>query len=139
MLVNQSDVKRFFDKTAVVLDGCWEWRASKNNGYGQFWHNNKWGIASRFVYELCVGKIENQIDHLCRNRGCVNPLHLEDVTTQENTKRGNSGLFNSSKTHCPQGHPYSGNNLYVRKSMVGVNRGCRTCLNLRSGTGEVER
>lgn len=67
------------------------------------------------------------IDHLCRNPQCVNPMHLEPVTPEENTRRGIGGWNTRAKTHCPQGHPYSGANLYINPTSGA--RVCRTCNN----------
>ena len=79
-------------------------------------------LAHRVAYELQVGPIPVglQLDHLCRVRSCVNPAHLEPVTSAENTRRG----LRAMKTHCPQGHPYAGENLLIRPT---GQRRCRTC------------
>jgi DNA-binding XRE family transcriptional regulator len=85
-------------------------------------------MAHRYSYELHKGLIPDglTIDHLCKIRHCVNPQHLEVVTYQENNHRGNgmSGCHFRA-THCPKGHPYSGDNLYVRPD--GKGRGCKIC------------
>jgi len=83
--------------------------------------------AHRAVYQLLVGPIPLglQIDHLCRNRVCVNPAHLEAVTQRENIRRSDPGKHHRNKTHCPHRHPYSGRNLIVRKR-TGARR-CREC------------
>ena len=115
---------RFWDKVAVMPDGCWDWTAYRNrDGYGQFAGEGN-SLAHRVSYAGLVAPIPNglQIDHLCRNRSCVNPSHLEVVTLQENTRRG---LKEELKTHCPQGHPYEGDNLYLH-SKTGW-RQCHTC------------
>jgi hypothetical protein len=78
---------------------------------------------------LLVGPIPEgmEIDHLCRNRGCVNPEHLEPVTRQENIRRSQSiSVANAAKTHCPYGHLLSGANLYLRPNRGG--RACRECV-----------
>ena len=107
--------------------GCWEWTAYRNRyGYGQFCIDGRMMKAHRVAYELYRGNIPEglQIDHLCRVRHCVNPDHLEPVTAQENHRRGESGVKNKQKTHCPHGHPYAGDNLQIR-SCGG--RTCRKC------------
>jgi hypothetical protein len=70
---------------------CWEWTAArKNGGYGSFAIGKGNVYAHRFAYEMLVGPIPEglELDHLCRNRGCVNPDHLEPVTRQVNVLRG---------------------------------------------------
>ncbi len=105
--------------------GCWEWTAGKNStGYGQFYFHLRLERAHRVAYTLLVGPIPEglAIDHLCRNRGCVNPSHLEPVTNRENLLRGDTlPAANVRKTHCPQGHAYDEANTYITK------RGLRMC------------
>ena len=115
--------------------GCWLWLACLDQqGYGRFRFKNKFGIkrsypAYRAAFELYRGGIPSglELDHLCRVRCCVNPWHLEPVTHTENIKRGKWGFGRGqqqkNKTHCPKGHPYSGENLYVYKG----ERYCREC------------
>ena len=129
ILSKQSVIQRFLSKIEKT-DFCWNWKASKDKeGYGYFW-DHKTLKAHRFSYELFKDKIPNnlQIDHLCRNPSCVNPNHLEIVTSKENTYRGNSFQgINSRKIHCIRNHPLSGNNLYVRPNNSRV---CRICQRL---------
>jgi hypothetical protein len=127
------DMKRFMDKVSINEDtDCWIWTAYCNkDGYGNFWYNKKYLRAHRFSYEYFREPIPNglQIDHLCRVRNCVNPYHLEPVTTQENTKRGESGKWQREKTHCKQGHEYNEENIIWLNDKNGEKRyrGCRLC------------
>lgn len=105
---------------------CWVWNGAKNpDGYGLAWTGKKLVAAHRFAYEAIRGPIISslQIDHLCRNRACVNPYHMEVVTQQENIRRGNVGKKQRDTTHCPSGHPYEGANVVYYKRR----RSCRAC------------
>lgn len=124
------DIVRFWSK--VKFEDCWIWIGSCwSNGYGQFMLTEGGKIRSisahRTAYELVVGSIPDglQLDHLCKNRRCVNPAHLEPVTSKVNNSRSEgTSTIHSRKTHCPHGHPYSGDNLYIDKD--GARR-CRAC------------
>lgn len=106
---------------------CWLWTgAKKGRGYGAAYVNGKTTIAHRAVYELMKGPIPDgmTLDHLCRNRGCVNPAHLEPVTNKENILRGISfSAINARKTACDYGHAFTPANTYMGPS----GRECRTC------------
>ena len=122
--------KRFWGKVGPITEaGCWEWKASKDRkGYGRFF-NKKCVSATRFSYELYRGHIPvgAVTDHLCRNRSCVNPDHIDIVDNKTNVLRGN-GLtaINSRKTHCQNGHLFDEDNTYFIK---GTNyRRCRKCV-----------
>ena len=124
---NISPIKRFLKNLIINKNGCWEWQRHLVTGYGRFRINYKHTFTHRFIYEYYYGKINNSLvlDHLCRNRKCCNPKHLEVVTQKENINRGLTGTVHTRKTHCPKGHPYSGDNLYITPN--GDNQ-CRTCL-----------
>jgi hypothetical protein len=105
--------------------GCWLWQASlTNNGYGRVRVDKCEWKAHRYSFAVHRGPIPEglDLDHLCRVRNCVNPDHLEPVTRAENLRRGH--FPNSAKVECPQGHPYSGENL--RMNSKG-RRECVTC------------
>ena|SRR5215831_11213550 len=111
-------------------NSCWEWAGKpKSNGYGSITIKRKPHIAHRVIYEFSIGKIQDgmELDHLCRNRICVNPNHLEPVTHLENMLRGVGIVAVASrKTHCPKGHPLSGDNLHPYYLKRG-HRQCKIC------------
>ena len=113
-------------------DGCWIWTGSKSRtGYGNFHlsqvaHGRKMSRAHRFIYLFLTGQSGEGLvcDHLCKNRACVNPNHIELVGSVENIKRGNAGIRQKEKTACPRGHAYSEENTIYTKE--GYRR-CRVC------------
>ena len=117
---------RFWSKTRFDPDtNCIVWTADRNQkGYGRFRYQGKLHVAHRVAYEFDHAIPEGlQLDHLCRNRACVRPDHLEPVTNQENARRGLTGENMRSKTHYPQGHPYDEENTHLYRG----SRYCRTC------------
>lgn len=119
---------RFWAKVQQT-ESCWLWTAARDHrGYGEFRVElppARPAKAHRFAYETLVGPIPDglELDHLCRNRACVNPDHLEPVTGRVNTLRGESPTAqNARKTHCVHGHE-----LPPRPPMGGRRPKCKTC------------
>lgn len=122
---------RFAQKYRVDEEtGCWVWTASLTpTGYSNFNDGSGNRNGHRFAYEHFVGPIPDglTVDHLCRNRACVNPAHLEAVSMRTNLLRGESvASKNSRKTHCSKGHPYDDENTYVNPNTG--RRSCRACV-----------
>ena len=120
----------------IPESGCWVWEGYiTTKGYGELCRKRGPGHGTRrvhrIVYELLRGPIPAglELDHLCRVRCCVNPDHLEIVTTRENTLRGKSPtIINKMKTHCVHGHEFTPENTRRR---VGGGRACRACHNIQ--------
>lgn len=115
--------------------GCWNWTLGLTEG-GYARGSGKVRGVSRLAHRLMYAAVHGQIpagleiDHLCRNRKCINPEHLEAVTPKVNTARSHSpsGL-NARKTHCLNGHPFTPENTYLG---VRGRRSCKTCVLRRS-------
>ena len=90
MRAKKADIERF-KRHVQVEDECWVWTGRRNvHGYGEFKHNDKKHRAHRWIWQVLNGDLPQDIaiDHLCRNRACVRPSHLEPATSEENTRRG---------------------------------------------------
>lgn len=112
-------------KIAVTGSGCWEWQGTKDRqGYGKLRvMGARSTMAHRAAYEAFVAPIPDgmEIDHLCRNTSCVNPAHLEPVTSQENSRR-----YARTITACRRAsHPYTAENTLIDGA---GRRRCRTCM-----------
>lgn len=123
--------ERFWEKVEIT-EGCWLWIAGcTTHGYGAFYDGRRQTPAHRFAYEQLVGPIPEglHLDHLCRNRVCVNPAHLEPVTNVENVMRGESDAArNARKLECKRGHAFDEANTY--HDATG-RRHCRACARAR--------
>lgn len=125
---------RLWDKIQILDDGCcWPWTGAikKSTGYGDIYiGNGKNGTAHRAFYKIEVDpNIDGlDVDHLCANRWCMNPGHLEAVPSRINTLRGNGpSAMNARKTHCKNGHELSKSNIY----MINNERRCKTCNSIK--------
>lgn len=106
---------------------CWEWKGARSDGYGGINIDGHHRGAHRVMYQQLVGEIPAGLttDHLCRNRWCVNPSHIEPVTRGENVLRGvGMSSINRAKTQCHRGHAFDEKNTYIER---GRYRQCRRC------------
>jgi hypothetical protein len=136
-----SEIDRFMDKIVIstkVFNNtpCWEWVGAKGwKYYGTLKINHANQMAHRWAYEYFIGNIPDghEIDHLCRNRSCVNAMHLEAVTAKENILRGEGACANNArKTHCKCGHEFNlENTRYTKKGT----RYCVICRNIYNRKG----
>lgn len=122
-------------------NGCWLWTGAKfSNGYGcitldrdeEGWHHTT--TPHRFAYELVVGPVPEGLvlDHLCRNKGCCNPAHVEPVTQKVNVHRAGG----APKTHCKRGHEWTPENTRITRNGT---RNCRACAAFRERQKRVAR
>lgn len=125
------EVAERFGKYVEHGPECWVWRGGVGaSGYGHFWVNGKTVLAHRFSYETTGRHIPDGLclDHLCRNRSCVNPDHLEPVTLVENVMRGESvWAKNARKTHCVRGHLLAEPNIRTARVKGKPVRACKQC------------
>lgn len=128
-----SVLARFWEKVDKQPGGCWLWTSAKDrDGYGLFWFDKRYRSirAHRLAYALIVGAIPYgyTLDHECRNKGCVNPAHLDPCTFGENAARSPNAPYNvkARQTHCKRGHEFTPENTRRR----GNRRSCIACAKL---------
>ena len=128
-------LKPLLERYEVDEQGCWLWTAATDqDGYGVFRLSGKDFKAHRHFFEhhtstrIPPGMV---IDHLCNRKRCVNPSHMRVTTHRENLLRSphNPTAINARKTECKNGHPFSGDNLYINSRGERV---CRTCNRINS-------
>jgi len=109
-----------------VTEGCWLWMAATRNGYSTFSMGGKSRYVHRIMYEKFIDRLVDGmvIDHLCEVRNCVNPFHLEQVTSTENIKRSFDNRH-STRFYCKRGHEWNDDNTrYYGKA---EQKRCRKC------------
>ena len=120
----------FWNRVIITNDPCWGWDGAHSSaGYARFFYGEVGYQAGRWLWEQLYGYVPKtyDMDHLCRNRACINPDHLEPVPHQENLARGIVGSRNKIKTHCKRGHPFDKVNTYIDREGY---RQCVTCLKM---------
>lgn len=140
----QAEEKAFILKRLLkhrkIKNGCWQWTGYLNpGGYANFRIGKKMFKVHRVSYEYFVGQIKERLtlDHLCRNRGCFNPAHLEPVSLAENILRGESPWAKHARTTCcSSGHAYSRENTRINPR---GSRCCRMCETLRTHKRRIAR
>jgi len=132
--VDKFDVKIAVTPNESMAQPCWFWTGANdgNHGYGRVRLNGQTRSAHRSVYEHMNGDVPEgqELDHLCRNRQCVNPDHLEPVSHADNVRRGSAAERKAAQTHCKHGHEYTPENTSVSYGR----RSCRTCMRARSSS-----
>lgn len=126
MIVRDDDQRRFWAHVAKTDGGCWTWTGpQRGQGYGRARWNKESVAAHRLAHELLIGPIPEgmEVDHLCRNRLCVNPAHLEAVDHATNTRR--AAEHRPRVTHCKRGHSLD-DEANVRLDARG-SRHCKEC------------
>lgn len=141
--MSKKQLDKFLLKVEKTSD-CWNWiRGKTRAGYGMAYIDGKFIYAHIASYLHFVGIIQQglELDHLCRNRACVNPTHLEAVTRKVNTVRGIISIINKERgklvTHCRNGHEYTKENTYFHNKRG--TRDCRMCRNKRRYNSDLKR
>ncbi len=146
-MAKRDPVERFLEKFDIgeIPEGfdspCFVWVGTYGRygykptaSYGHFWDGEGHPSVHRYAYKTFVGPIPDNLDldHLCRNRRCCNPDHLEPVSRSENLKRGNNPIIlkklakeRAERTHCRKGHRWTPENIYIDKK--NNSRRCKTC------------
>lgn len=146
MRIREQAESDFWDKAEKMADGCWQWTGARSaSGYGySFWRDDKGAgrnmLAHRLAFMLSKGDgalprwrrsdggSAQTIDHICRNRGCVNPEHLRVVSQHDNVLFGDAfSARNAAKTHCLRGHELTERAIY----RINGKRVCRACHSIR--------
>ncbi len=123
-MILENRIKRMMDKVIIDNNGCWVWQGAKTlGGYGVSRLNGVGTVAHRISYLLLKGPIQKNmdLDHLCRNRACINPDHLEQVTRSINLSRG------FEARGCINGHEFNEDDFSIVHRKRGIERRCKIC------------
>lgn len=132
-----TQLERFWNKVNKT-PSCWEWTSPLSNGYGSILWNGKPQRAHRVIFEIIGKQIPDGlvVDHVCRNRKCINPKHLRFVTPRTNVLENSNSVsaMNARKTKCLRGHVYDAENTKILSntdSKDSMQRVCKKCTVLR--------
>jgi hypothetical protein len=124
-------IERMLSRTEKPDSGCWEWQGATSGGYGVVGYQSRQWYTHRLSYSILRGELKDglQIDHLCSNRKCWNPNHLDQVDCRTNLLRGNTMTAKrAAQTHCMTGHEFTEENVKIRPNGT---RYCRACARIR--------
>lgn len=126
--LSNEDLARLLSKI-IIKNDCWEWQGGKTTkGYGVFWVSPSTLLAHRVSFSHFIRQPSNNfvLDHLCRNKSCINPFHLNEVSFYQNLTENSDSLaaINKIKTHCKNGHEFTHSNTKIKKN---GDRECKAC------------
>ena len=122
-----------FERYTVYTGDCIVWTGAVGGGYGRFGYKNRTWLAHKWIYEYHNGPVPEglELDHLCRNRGCVNHGHLEPVTRSVNVLRGSAAesmrRIAAKRTHCKRGHPLANDSVMAKCGKGYAYKKCKAC------------
>ena len=120
---SSADLERFMRYVQKDVGGCWNWTgATRGKGYGAFWLGRTFN-AHRVIFVWTYGEPHCYLHHICENRRCVNPEHLEPTAYEQPHHRG------PWKNYCTHGHEFTEENTVINSR---GERQCRECLRASS-------